>query len=289
MSRTVEVIVANPAGNITIMVLTPVPREEYQEVAGKLLNIDFARRGVSFMSRSIDEPLQIKGEQVAFILPDDEDGYPRMEMCGMEFCGNASRSFSYYKAMSSGKNLSEIYVKVSGCAHPLRASINSLYHDAEIQMPLPGGHLTLSSSDLGLDGEERDIMLVDMDGISHLLIKGMPASGETFEHIRKYLYEDKGMDMEAFGIMFMDDDELAITPVVYVRDVDTTYFEGSCASGTTGASCALVYNRPDGVYEFSFKQPKGLLHTTVTKVDGEIREVRLSGLLELSRPIRVNI
>lgn len=289
MSREVEVIVANPAGNITIMVLTPTPRDEYQTVANKLLEIDFAKLGVSFASRLIDDSPEIKGEQVAFILPDDDEGYPRMEMCGLEFCGNASRSFAYYKAVTAGNNLRELDVRVSGCDYPLHAVINPLNHDAEIQMPLPVRYFTLSSPELGLDGEERDIMLVDMDGISHLVTVGVPASIETFNRIKKYLYEHKGMDMEAFGIMFMSNDKLSITPVVYVRDVDTTYFEGSCASGTTGASCALVYDHPDGVYEFSFEQPKGLLHTTVTRRGGETKEVKLSGLLELSKVVRVTI
>ncbi len=289
MSRTVEVIVANPAGNITIMVLTPTPREEYQSVANKLLEIDFAKLGVSFTSSLIDDSPEIKGEQVAFILPDDDEGFPQMEMCGLEFCGNASRSFAYYKAVAAGSNLRELDVKVSGCDYPLHATINPLNHDAKIQMPLPVRYFTLSSQELGLGSEERDIMLVDMDGISHLVIEGVPASIETFDRIRNYLYEHKGMDMEAFGIMFMDHDKLSITPVVYVRDVDTTYFEGSCASGTTGASCALVYDCPDGVYEFSFEQPKGLLHTTVTRRDGETKEVKLSGLLELSKVVRVTI
>ncbi len=73
-----DIIVAYPAGNITIFVITPVSRILYQNVAEKLLSIE-----------------RYHAEQVAFIMPSPEkkgsDG--RIEMAGLEFCGNAARSF----------------------------------------------------------------------------------------------------------------------------------------------------------------------------------------------------
>ena len=41
MTQKIDLIVFDPAGNTTLMVLTPVPRSDYAKVAKKLLEIDF--------------------------------------------------------------------------------------------------------------------------------------------------------------------------------------------------------------------------------------------------------
>ena len=86
MERNIDLIVANPAGNTTIMVLSPVAIEDYCRVSDELLRIDFGE----YCSWADT----LYGEQVAFIT--DNDGTPHMNMSGLEFCGNASRAFAYY-------------------------------------------------------------------------------------------------------------------------------------------------------------------------------------------------
>ena len=86
MSRTIDLVVLNPAGNTTILVLSPTDRSDYAEVANKLLEMDFGEQCPWADS--------VKGEQVAYAL-DDPAPLPAMEMCGLEFCGNASRAFAY--------------------------------------------------------------------------------------------------------------------------------------------------------------------------------------------------
>ena len=78
MKKKIKIIVADPAGNITIFVKDHFDRSEYTQVARQLL-----------------EMKELRGEQVAFILDTSSCGRAqgKMEMCGLEFCGNASRSF----------------------------------------------------------------------------------------------------------------------------------------------------------------------------------------------------
>ena len=80
----IKVRVADPAGNITVFVTTPVEREKYPAIARQLL----ARE-------------ELKGEQVGFIEKTDQGDF-RMEMMGGEFCGNASRSFGYLLCQQAG-------------------------------------------------------------------------------------------------------------------------------------------------------------------------------------------
>ena len=297
MTRKLDVIVANPAGNTTIMVLTPTEISDYQEVANKLLEIDFGKEYGARFTKPASE--SVLGEQVEFLLPYDAkaDQLPSMNMCGLEFCGNASRAFAYYRASHCGDGeiqpdgTKKLQVKVSGCNYPLTAHIDEELFEARIQMPVPVNVIPFTGEELELTEENPDLrtcFMIDMDGISHLILKNIEATPEKFDRIRNYVYNKCG-SFEAFGVMFLDKTSEHITPVVYVRDVDTTYFEGSCASGTTAAAFGVVYDKPDGEYDFTFSEPAGTLHTKVTKIDGKITGIDLYGLLELSDIITVEI
>ncbi|MDO4487417.1 MAG: hypothetical protein Q4C46_12665, partial [Bacillota bacterium] len=242
MSRKIDIIVANPAGNTTVFVLTPVLPNEYREITDKLLEIDFGKEyGVKFTCPDSDS---VMGEQVGFVLPEADEGVPAFNMSGLEFCGNASRAFAYYQVshLGGGTVLEDgsrsLQIKASGCNHPLTARIDAKANFAEIEMPLPVNITKFSGEELGLANENPDLVdcfLIDMDGISHLILDNITAAPEKFNRIRKYVY-DKAGDMDAFGVMFIDRTTDYVTPVVYVRDVNTTYFEGSCASGTAAAA-----------------------------------------------------
>lgn len=99
----VKIRVADPAGNITIFVMTPLEKERYAGIARQIL-----------------ERKELGGEQVAFV-ERTEQGTLRMEMMGGEFCGNASRSFAYLLCRLSGKERKECLVEVSGSPKPLKA------------------------------------------------------------------------------------------------------------------------------------------------------------------------
>lgn len=293
MKKKFDCFVADCSGNITIFVATPTDRCDYKVVAQALL-----------------DDVALGGEQVAFILPQDapaSDGsasLPRMEMCGLEFCGNASRAFALYDVVSSGKldaGFAETKVSVSGCDVPLSARV----HDAEVvpvskdsagsfsacdavvemDMPVPVSSKVLSASDLCIS---KDGLLVDMDGISHLILTDIAPSGELFDDIKHRVY-DLDPDMPAFGCMFCDTVNGLMTPVVYVRDVDSTYFEGSCASGSVAASYALAKDAVDGIHEFTLQQPEGTLYTSVVKEKGLIEGISLKGLVTLSDMISIEI
>ena len=281
MKRKIDLIVFDPAGNTTLMVLTPVQKEEYAEVAKKLLEIDF---GPDCSWRDV-----AYGEQVSYVL---EGNAPRMDMCGLEFCGNASRSFAYYRVIflgegeDAGDGRKKIEVSVSGCDHPLTAVVDPSKQDSVIQMPLPAEVRIIDTAPAGVEGEHPFVIF---DGISHLVIKGEEPDADKFARIKDYFYKEIDPDMDAFGVMFINEKKDLMSPVVYVRDVDTTYFEGSCASGTAAASVAKSVGEPDGTYEYVFRQPDGTLNSAVAKQDGKFTEVKLGGIIEMTDVLSVEI
>ena len=270
MLKKVDIVIADPSGNITIMVTTPVHRKDYKELSQKLLSI-----------KSLD------AEQVAFILPENPTApYPEMEMGGLEFCGNASRAFALHYARSQADPPKELKIKVSGCPHPLQTRLNPETGFVEIDMPVPTTFHTFTDRELSLN---KGGCLVSIDGISHLILEDIAPMESTFERLRDLMYEIYDPDMPAFGVMFCDTANDLMTPVVYVRDVDSTYFEGSCASGTVAASYAIAREKEDGVHRFTMQQPEGTLHTVVTKEAGRIRQIALQGLVTLSEPMTVEL
>ncbi len=288
--KNIDYILADPAGNRTILVLTPVPRSDYQEVARALLD---------------HCP---EAEQVGYVLSHGRKGnsgewdeLPRMDMCGLEFCGNATRAFAFYEAERAEPPADRISVLVSGCDHPLTAEIDREGDTVRIGMPGPRGmeHVIIPAG--GGDGPIEGDM-VWMDGISHLVLAGVEADRDRFLRIRDWVYErfaadpaDEADRLAAFGVMFLDGDPgrgegtpagaLRMTPVVYVRDVDTVYFEGSCASGSTAAAYALAMNdeRETLKETYVLRQPEGTLEVRPDKADGRMDGILLQGPVRLSQ------
>lgn len=285
-TRTIEYLIADPEGNITILVLSPVDRFDYQKVAHRLLEA------------------HPKAEQVGYICKTETGQLPHMDMCGLEFCGNASRSFAFYEAVIQDPPADQIDISVSGCDHPLHAWIESADPAdgiVRLQMPIPEELEEINISiteDLAeiLGVEQLDGELVHMDGISHLILRSIPAktidscSHDTmkslFLHIRDSVYQVSDRDLPAFGTMFVDTDAGRMTPIVYVRDVDTVYFEGSCASGSNAAAYALaMHDMADSdTCHYTLRQPAGTLCIDVMGQSDPVgvREMQLYGHVGLS-------
>ncbi len=287
MTQKLDIIVFDPAGNTTIMVLTPVSRSQYAETAKKLLEIDF---GPQCSWRDV-----AYGEQVAFIVEEknqDISEAPIMEMCGLEFCGNASRSYAYYRALflgegdDCGDGKKTITVRVSGCSDLLTATVDPKKHDSVIQMPLPVDLKMIDTSPVGIEGTYP---LVVFDGISHIIIPGVEPEEEKFDRIKQFIYSEVDPEMDAFGVMFMNEEKDLMSPVVYVRDVDTTYFEGSCGSGTAAAAVAKSASENDGTFEYIFRQPDGTLNASVKKNGGKVSEIGLGGIIEMTEILQVEV
>jgi diaminopimelate epimerase len=157
-----NVAVLNPAGNITLIVTTPVNREAYAEIAGKLLDIS-----------------ELHGEQVGFLTEPKQGGTVRLEMMGGEFCGNALRSVGYYHAVKSGaQGGAVVAAEISGCGNPLNVEVDLDNNTAKSQMPLP-----VSVNEITVNG--RDAKAVVFEGIVHFIAEtpmsdGLPAIDEAF-------------------------------------------------------------------------------------------------------------
>jgi len=136
----VRYIPADPAGNLTAIVLSPVAPQARAAVAARMM----ARCPEGF-------------EQVGFAEEDSLTGeFPRLCMMGGEFCGNAARAFACYAAGVRGRGETRLSVAISGARNPVPVEIEPASGCAYAQMPLP-----CALDRLCADG--RDIPLVRME------------------------------------------------------------------------------------------------------------------------------
>lgn len=250
------VVRANPAGNITLFVRTPIDRAQYGTVGEKLLLLP-----------------QFQAEQVGFLC---EDG--RMEMAGGEFCGNATRAFGLLTAKERGlTGKSHLMLSVSGCEKAVGVDVDTDAGTARAEMPLP--RFTRCETVGGVPGT-----LVHLGGIAHFVVSGVKPS-EAFFAEAEPLFLSLGA-LDAYGVIFLDGTN--ITPLVKVPAVNSLVWEGSCGSGSLAAAIAQSAGT-DGVFERDYDQPLGTIRVTVERRGGKVTTAYIGGSVTLDEPVEVEI
>ena len=257
MIEYIEWIRVNPAGNITCLVTTKVARELYMEVANQLLSLP----GQDF-------------EQVGFIIDDKT-----MEMAGLEFCGNASRAFALWSAKKLGlQGQHNVFVSVSGIEKPLEVFVDTQSNFTRAFMPLPEKIELISEGTIMACPQ---MLKVDLGGIMHFVVLDLPYSDSIFLFI--YDFGMSHFQPPALGVMFVDSQTFDMIPIVYVKEVDTIYHEGSCGSGTLAALIALEEKLSLGeeVFRCNLSQPRGKIGGTLYKNGNIIEKITIEGPVEI--------
>ncbi|MBQ6388886.1 MAG: hypothetical protein IJH90_04540 [Mogibacterium sp.] len=250
-----DYIVADPTGNITVLVTSPYTPDDRQEI----IRAAFER-----------EP---DCEQVGFVMHDSEDpGKIHLEMMGYEFCGNAALSSAAWQAYLEGIGVGEereIIIDSSGVDAPLSISVRRLddhyssdpsgqaqpAFEGTVKMPVPRiGSVMLADS----GGTRSAYPIVHLDGISHIIVQSGALSQEAAESAIRHLAEEMGIP--ALGIMLCseaDEHSIHVRPLVYVRGSDTLVWESGCASGSTAVGWYLNRSYTDVI------QPGGTIRITI--------------------------
>ena len=224
--------VADPSGNITLLIESPCEPENRRETA------------LALMSR---EPFS---EQAGFLGPGDGECDVSLYMSGGEFCGNAAMSAAAWlcreRGMCAPGEEAELRVRVSGEAEPVsvhvRCAGNGEY-DCRITMPAP------------LKIEMREMPLVHFGGISHYISEKPAERAAAEAEVRERC---AALGVDALGTMFLDETAGEMMPLVYVRESETLFWEHSCASGTAAAGAYLAAKAGKGI-SVSLAQPGGTL------------------------------
>lgn len=284
----------DPTGNITALVENRVQTALQPGVADEIMNA------------------HPEVEQVGFV--QFEPGRPvpaLLRMAGGEFCGSATMSAAALYATRSGDEAPAIRVRASGVQRSLevrlrRSAEDSGLFEAGVEMP-PA--ISIEKVKLASEGTEEALPVVDMGGISHVIIEqsrklyALKDEKERAEQAVRDWCEALGAD--CLGIMFMSGSDSAsrsrdgndrktgmivdmkleteLIPLVYVPAADTVFWESSCASGSAAAGMYLS-DKYGIALEISMREPGGVLTVKSDFSGGDTRlqgRARLTGQEEL--------
>ncbi|MDR0598828.1 MAG: hypothetical protein LBG84_01920 [Treponema sp.] len=275
--ETYELVLADPAKNITLLVLTPVPAEDRAAVAVKLLA----------------HP-SLRAEQAGFAVPPhSKNALGRLEMMGGEFCGNAARSFGLYMARAAGLRnrrgspgqAQRVLVECSGAENPVPVRVNLETGWAEAEIPPP-----LYTRSLAWEG--RVLPVCVFPGITHLIAPGIEPGEKTFFALKRAVEAagpPAGESPDALGVLFLETPEdpggeAAMTPAVYVYKTGSLVFESSCGSGSAAVGIWKSRDLADGEARYRVRQRGGTIEVRVVKRGGLVETAAIGGPVTL-RPL----
>lgn len=251
----INYIVFDPSKNITALITSKVDSSSYVEVSKKIMEKEPAVEQVGFLT--YDSGLDIS-----------------LRMAGGEFCGNATMCAAIYCAMKNELSSATVKVKVFGIDENINVEVKKI-SDGEwegiVKMPkaLEIRNVTFE------DG--KTLPVVFYSSIAHVIIlddgdlQSKP-NKEAAESIIKECCDF--LKIPALGIMHFNSKDSNLVPLVYVKAVDTLFWENSCASGTTAVG-AWLFNRDNAANGkkcgcIDVKQPSKAILTISSGENGSI-------------------
>lgn len=255
-----RIVMADPAGNRTAIVRTPVLAPLRAQTAARIMQIE-----------------DLRVEQVGFEVAPRLGGAGRLEMMGGEFCGNAARSYGYLLCVGREQphagEKAEILIEISGYSGLLK--VDCEFPDISFaEMPVPDR----------LDYSAEGYPLVISEGITHMILENMdPDPGLVREYVDRY-----GRGFDAFGMMFLRGNRL--TPVVYVREAASLVYESSCGSGSLAAAWYLAQRSPDQSSFFcTFREPGGSITVRLQRDRNGKLQGSMGGTVQIEEEIVIRL
>lgn len=218
----IEYKVLNPGGNKTALVKGINYTDKQKRLINKLI-----------MEKYLDV------EQVGFLSNEKN----RLEMAGGEFCVNATRC-AVYEYLKGEKG--ELEISVSGAEKMLKGKV--IDNDkVEVTMKI--------EKDLkDLIEMKNDFTCVKIDGIltavsneekSEKYIEKLKENEElTKIELKEIMKKELNSKEKAEGIMLLEKENgnIRINPIVWVKEIDTVFYETACGSGSLGTAIYEVLN-----------------------------------------------
>jgi diaminopimelate epimerase len=263
MKQEIDFIKFNPTQNMTILVKTNCPVEEYRHIASKIMSYD-----------------NVYAEQVGFIeKPINNKAAAHLQMAGGEFCGNACMALSTYIASENGlkqNDLTEILLEVSGTDKLIMCQVkrNLDVYYCQVTMPFPK---KIEQRTIKYDGSDLNMIIVRYLEFIHIVIE-VDEFSETERKKAQSLAKLLGVTLGAnlIGILLYKSKFHELAPLIYVPHLDSMIWERGCGSGTASLGAYLAWkNKGDIVAKI--RQPGGTINVAATCYKEELTSLRIEG------------
>ena len=239
----VDYVLMNPSNNITVLVTSFVAKKYYKIVANLLLKTEKT------------------AEQVGFLSYDNCKLF--LEMAGGEFCGNATMSAAVLFSMINKIKNGTVSVNIKNTANVFDVKVKHLKNNeyqSIISMPREKTVAKITYKD-------KEYYVVQFEDIAHIVLKNVSPNKYFEKYVKQMCLKLK---QKALGLIFFDEANMKIKPLVYVKSINSLYWENSCASGTMAVAISLKNKKN---LKVKILQPSG----SVLKVEVKDDSIRLEG------------
>lgn len=263
MKHKIDFVKCNPTQNMTVLIKSKIPPDDYKVIAAKIMSYD-----------------NVYAEQVGFIEPfRKENADARLHMAGGEFCGNACMALAAYLANEQGLNqneTTELHLQVSGVERLVTCRItkNSGDYQCQVDMPLP---LTIEQTVLNDGSDSYDMIVVRYSDFVHFVIE---VEDIDTEMKRKMLNLVKLigplLDTKMLGILLYNIRTSELAPLIYVSDLDSAVWERGCGSGTASVGAYLAWKNQKSM-EAAIQQPGGTIQVRAFYDQERLTQLEIEG------------
>ncbi|MFS0838936.1 diaminopimelate epimerase [Paenibacillus sp. 1P03SA] len=263
MKREIEFVKCNPTQNMTILVKTNHPAEDYKPIAAKMMSYD-----------------SVYAEQVGFIeKPGKSEAEASLQMAGGEFCGNACMALAAFLASEKDPNrdgFMEIVLEASGTEQLVACQVKKVKEEyvCRLAMPVPK---KIDRKTIKFEGDELDIVTVRYPDFLHIVIE-VGHFTETVRNRAQALAKLLGAASEAsvIGILLFKSHSAELAPLIYVPLLDSLIWERGCGSGTASIGALLSW-RNKGAATAQIKQPGGTMTVTAEWEEDRVTSLAIEG------------
>ena len=249
-------VLLDPTGNLTCLVLDPVPAALRPRVTAALMG---------------------RCEQVGYLeRPFDPAARARLSMMGGEFCGYASMAAAAWLAQMDGAaGETVVPLEVSGAEGVVFCAVRPLPDGAfEGTVSMPPVREILSSR-LG----PFFAPLVRLDGIAHWILPDHPLLKAEAEAL--LTDHAPALPDPSAGLLLWDSQARFMRPLVWVRGSGTLVWETGCGSGSTAVGAWLSLPLGDGTHTQDIRQPGGVIRVSCRVQSARPAAVSITGRVRL--------
>lgn len=262
----VDFVKLSPTLNMTLLVRTEHPVEEYHNIATALMSAD-----------------HVHAEQVGFVQKASSPGaHARLHMAAGEFCGNACMALAVLNASEQALGRggrTQVVLEASGAENVVRCEVERRDTDyyCRLHMPLPQGVEAFTPAGFG----HLPSTLVTYDDAVHVIVETDRIDVDSkarAERLTAQLAQTSNAPLVAVMVYVPATGQLA--PLIHLPALGSLIWESSCGSGTASVGVHLARTTRAAV-SANVIQPGGSMWVGATLDRGRVTDLQIAGSVNI--------
>lgn len=265
IKQEIEFVKLNPTGNMTVLVRTEHPVEEYRRIASEIMSYG-----------------NVHAEQVGFVRkPASSEADAFLHMAAGEFCGNACMALAALLASEGGlavNDSTDVVLEASGAEDFVTCQVRRRYHEYFCQLTMP---IPRAVEQRAVGGHDGSSALVTYPDSLHVVIEADRVDRTARERAQALAAQlGKTWDVPLIGVMLYNPALNELDPLIHVPALDSMIWERGCGSGTASIGAYLAW-KEDGAVAASVTQPGGTMYVAANCEGGELTDITVEGSVKI--------